>query len=239
MPLRHEPLIFYKFFTLTDFATIGITMKNILLVDDHEIIRFGLQTLIDKSGTCRVIDSQGSLAKGVAAIERLAPDLVVCDMSMDDSKGLNTVRAVVKAQSPRPVLLLSMHDEMLYAEQTLALGAKGYLMKENAHEHLMQAINTTLAGNVWVSADVNTYLLNRLMTRNRSLSASQPAAHVNRLSQRELEVLEKIGAAKTTKQIAHDLGLSPRTVDIHRANIKKKLELKTSVEIVAFALSRM
>ena len=239
MPMRHEPLIFYKFFTLTDFATIGITMKNILLVDDHEIIRFGLQTLIDKSGTCRVIDSQGSLAKGVAAIERLAPDLVVCDMSMDDSKGLNTVRAVVKAQSPRPVLLLSMHDEMLYAEQTLALGAKGYLMKENAHEHLMQAINTTLAGNVWVSADVNTYLLNRLMTRNRSLSASQPAAHVNRLSQRELEVLEKIGAAKTTKQIAHDLGLSPRTVDIHRANIKKKLELKTSVEIVAFALSRM
>ena len=239
MPMRHEPLIFYKFFTLTDCATIGITMKNILLVDDHEIIRFGLQTLIDKSGTCRVIDSQGSLAKGVAAIERLAPDLVVCDMSMDDSKGLNTVRAVVKAQSPRPVLLLSMHDEMLYAEQTLALGAKGYLMKENAHEHLMQAINTTLAGNVWVSADVNTYLLNRLMTRNRSLSASQPAAHVNRLSQRELEVLEKIGAAKTTKQIAHDLGLSPRTVDIHRANIKKKLELKTSVEIVAFALSRM
>ena len=214
-------------------------IKNILLIDDHDIIRFGLQTLIDKSGTCRVIDSQGSLAKGVAAIERLTPDLVVCDMSMDDSKGLNTVRAVVKAQSPRPVLLLSMHDEMIYAEQTLALGARGYLMKENAHEHLMQAINTTLAGNVWVSAEVNTYLLNRLMTRNRSLSAARSSGQVSRLSQRELEVLEKIGVGKTTKQIAHDLDLSPRTVDIHRANIKKKLELKTSVEIVAFALSRL
>ena len=216
-----------------------VFMKTILLVDDHDIIRFGLQTLIDKSGTCRVIDAQGSLANGVAAIERLQPDLVVCDMSMDDSKGLNTVRAVVKAQSPRPVLLLSMHDEMIYAEQTLGLGAKGYLMKENAHEHLMQAINAILAGKVWVSADVNTYLLNRLMTRSRSLSAARPAAQVGHLSQRELEVLEKIGAGKTTKQIAHDLELSPRTVDIHRAHIKKKLELKTSAEIVAFAMSRM
>ena len=239
MSMRQHLSILYMSPKPTDVAPIGIMIKNILLIDDHDIIRFGLQTLIDKSGTCRVIDSQGSLTKGVAAIERLQPDLVVCDMSMDDSKGLNTVRAVVKAQSPRPVLLLSMHDEMIYAEQTLALGAKGYLMKENAHEHLMQAINTTLAGNVWVSAEVNTYLLNRLMTRNRSLSAARSSGQVNRLSQRELEVLEKIGAGKTTKQIAHDLDLSPRTVDIHRANIKKKLELKSSVEIVAFALSRM
>lgn len=223
----------------TGVTAIGIMTKNILLIDDHEIIRFGLQTLIDKSGTCRVVDSQGSLATGVVAIKRLAPDLVVCDMSMDDSKGLNTVREVVKAQSPRPVLLLSMHDEMIYAEQTLALGAKGYLMKENAHELLMQAINTILAGNVWVSADVNTYLLNRLTPRDRSLNATRPAVEVSRLSQRELEVLEKIGAARTTKQIAHDLNLSPRTVDVHRANIKKKLDLKTSIEIVAFAVTRV
>lgn len=214
-------------------------IKNILLIDDHDIIRFGLQTLIDKSGTCRVIDSQGSLAKGVAAIERLKPDLVVCDMSMDDSKGLNTVRAVVKAQAPRPVLMLSMHDEMIYAEQTLALGASGYLMKENAHEHLMQAINTTLSGDVWVSAEVKTYLLNRLMTRRTSQSAGKASGNVSSLSQRELEVLEKIGAGKTTKQIAGDLELSPRTVDIHRANIKKKLGLNTSAEVVAFAISRM
>ena len=223
----------------TGVTSVGIMTKNILLIDDHEIIRYGLQTLIDKSGTCRVVDSQGSLATGVVAIKRLAPDLVVCDMSMDDSKGLNTVREVVKAQSPRPVLLLSMHDEMIYAEQTLALGAKGYLMKENAHELLMQAIDTILAGNVWVSADVNTYLLNRLTPRDRSPNAVQPAVEVGRLSQRELEVLEKIGAAKTTKQIAHDLNLSPRTVDVHRANIKKKLDLKTSVEIVAFAVTRV
>lgn len=213
-------------------------MNTILIIDDHDIVRFGLQTLIDNSTTCRVVDSQDSLAKGLAAIARLTPDLVVCDMSMDDSKGLNTVREVVRAQAPRPVLLLSMHDEMIYAEQTLALGARGYLMKENAHEQLMQAINTTLSGNVWVSAEVNTYLLNRLMTRRTSPSAAKPSGNVSQLSQRELEVLEKIGAGKTTKQIASDLELSPRTVDIHRANLKKKLGLKTSAEIVAFAMSR-
>ena len=214
-------------------------MKTVLIIDDHDIIRFGLQTLINNSGTCTVMDTQGSLATGVAAIERLKPDLVVCDMSMDDSKGLNTVRAVVKAQNPRPVLLLSMHDEMIYAEQTLALGARGYLMKENAHEHLMQAVHMTLSGNVWVSAEVSTYLLNRLMKRRNTQNAVLPAGQASHLSQRELEVLEKIGAGKTTKQIAFDFALSPRTVDIHRANIKKKLGLKTSAEIVSFAMSRM
>jgi DNA-binding NarL/FixJ family response regulator len=213
-------------------------MKTIIIIDDHDIVRFGLQTLIDKSGTCRVVDSQGSLAKGVAAIELLQPDLVVCDISMDDSKGLNTVRAVVHAQAPRPVLMLSMHDEMIFAEQTLALGASGYLMKEHAHEHLMQAINTTLSGDVWVSAEVKTYLLNRLMTRRTSQSAAKPSGNVSHLSKRELEVLEKIGTGKTTKQIAYDLEISPRTVDIHRANVKKKLGLKTSAEIVVFAMSR-
>ena len=172
--LWHGPLMFLMHIKPTYLAPIGIMLKNILLIDDHDIIRYGLQTLIDKSGTCRVIDFQCGLAKGVAAIERLAPDLVVCDMSMDDSKGLNPVHAAVKAPSPRPVLLLSMHDEMIYAEQTLALGAKGHLIKENAHEHLMQAINAILAGNVWVSADVNIYLLNRLMTRNKSLNAARP-----------------------------------------------------------------
>jgi DNA-binding NarL/FixJ family response regulator len=214
-------------------------MKTIIVIDDHDIVRFGVQTLIDNSTTCRVVDTQDSLAKGVAAIARLTPDLVVCDMSMDDSKGLNTVREVVKAQAPRPVLLLSMHDEMIYAEQTLTLGASGYLMKENAHEYLMQAMHTILSGDVWVSAEVKTYLLNRLMTHRTSQSAAKPAGNVSQLSQRELEVLEKIGAGKTTKQIAYDLELSPRTVDIHRANIKKKLGLKTSIEIVAFAMSRM
>lgn len=213
-------------------------MKKILIIDDHDIVRFALQMLTDSSPTCQVIDTQSNLATGLASITRCKPDLVVCDMSLGDSKGLDTMRAVVEAQYPRPVLMLSMHDEMIYAEQALALGAKGYLMKERAQEFLLQAIDKLLGGDVWVSPQVNTYLLNGLMKRKSRQVDVQPIKQVNHLSQREIEVLEKIGAGKTTKEIAFDFSLSPRTVDIHRANIKKKLNLRSSAEIVAFALSR-
>ena len=213
-------------------------MKKILIIDDHDIVRFALQTLINTSQTMHVIETQPSLALGLASISRLKPDLVVCDMSLGDSRGLDTVRAVTQAQSPRPSLMLSMHDEMIYAEQALAIGAKGYLMKERAQEFLLEAIEKLLLGNVWVSQQVNTFLLNTVMKRKSSEGCMQPAKLVGHLSQRELEVLEKIGAGKTTKEIAFDFGLSPRTVDIHRANIKKKLALRNSAEVLAFALSR-
>jgi DNA-binding NarL/FixJ family response regulator len=213
-------------------------MKTILIIDDHDIVRFALQTVIDSSRTCRVIDAQANLASGLVSIARRKPDLVVCDLSLDDSKGLDTIRAVVEAQHPRPVLILSMLDEMIYAELALALGAKGYLMKERAQEFLLQAIDSLLAGNVWVSPQINAYLLNSMMRRKSKLSAAPAVKQVSHLSHRELEVLEKIGAGKTTKEIAFDFGLSPRTVDIHRSNIKKKLDLKSSAEIMAFALSR-
>ena len=214
----------------------ALNMKKILLIDDHDIVRFGLQTLIATSSICYVVETEPSLAAGLAAIERLRPDLVVCDMSMDDSKGLNTVRAVVEAQNPRPVLIVSMHDEMMYAERSLALGARGYLMKERAQESVLLAIETVLKGDCWVSPQMNAYLLNRLLKRN-NLSVSTPPGQRSSLSTRELLVLEKIGMGKTTKEIALDLNLSPRTVDIHRANIKKKLALKTGAEMVAFAIS--
>lgn len=213
-------------------------MKKILLIDDHDILRFGLKTLIDTSANFRVVDTQGSMAGGIDAIKRLQPDLVVCDLSLEDSKGLSTVRSVVQAQGPRPVLILSMHDEMIYAEQSLALGVRGYLMKDRAQECVIQAIETIFRGNCWVSPQVNAYLLNRMLKRNNRLGASLLTGHISSLSPRELLVLEKIGKGKTTKEIAIDLGLSPRTVDIHRANIKKKLALKSSAEVVAFAIAR-
>ncbi|MBC7649573.1 MAG: response regulator transcription factor [Vitreoscilla sp.] len=217
----------------------ALPKATILVIDDHGIVRFGLQTLIDTFPTCRVVDSRASLQEGVAAIERYKPDLVVCDMSLGDSKGLETVRAVVKAQNPRPVLMLSMHDEIIYAEQTLAMGVKGYLMKEHAQAYVQQAIDTILRGEIWVSTQVSTYLLNRMMRRTGNASNTRLPGDVCGLSKRELEVLEKIGAGKTTKEIAFELGLSPRTVDIHRSNIKKKLGFKRSAEIMAFAVSRM
>lgn len=214
-------------------------MKTVLVIDDHDIVRFGLKMLIDTSTRCQVVDTQATLASGLAAIARRAPDLVVCDMSMDDSKGLDTVRAIVKAQGSKPVLIISMHDEMIYAEQTLALGVKGYLMKEHAQKHVVDAIHSIFEGNTWVSQRVSSHLLNRLMKRKRPADGTTSPVNSSSLSQRELEILEKIGQGKTTKEIAFQLSLSPRTVDIHRANIKKKLDLRSGAEMVAFAISRM
>lgn len=215
------------------------SMTTVLVIDDHDIVRFGLQALIESRGNYLVIGSKPSLASGLTEIARVKPDLLICDMSLEDSRGLDTVRAVVAAQGARPVLMLSMHDEMMYAEQTIALGGRGFLMKERAQEFLLPAMDTILAGNVWVSAQVNSYLLNRLLKRqNGAKSHASPASRVARLSQRELEVLEKMSMGRTTKEIAFEFGLSSRTVDIHRANIKKKLELKSSAEMVAFALAR-
>ena len=213
-------------------------MKKILIIDDHDIMRVALRTLIDTCAMCRVHDAQASLASGLASIARHRPDLVVCDMSLGDSKGLATMRAVIQAQDPRPVLMLSMHDEMIYAEQALSLGARGYLMKDRAQEFLLQAIDKLLDGDVWVSPVVTTYLLNRTMKRKSQMTDSERHKTVGHLSQREIEVLEQLGAGKATKEIARDFGLSPRTVDIHRANIKKKLGLKNSAEVLTFALSR-
>lgn len=214
-------------------------MKTVLVIDDHDIVRFGLKMLIDTSTRCQVVDTQATLASGLAAIARRSPDLVVCDMSMDDSKGLDTVRAIVKAQGSKPVLIISMHDEMIYAEQTLALGVKGYLMKEHAQKHVVDAIHSIFEGNTWVSQRVSSHLLNRLMKRKRPADGTTSPVNSSSLSQRELEILEKIGQGKTTKEIAFQLSLSPRTVDIHRANIKKKLDLRSGAEMVAFAISRM
>lgn len=210
-----------------------------LIIDDHDIVRVGLGSLISNCPQLTLAGTAGSLDEGLRMIAELQPALVISDMSMDDSKGLDTVRAVVHAQAPRPTLIVSMHDEMLYGEQVLSLGARGYLMKERAHALAIPAALAVLDGQTWVSARLNTKLLNRVMKRSRAgAHGSGRAGGTESLSMRELQVLELLGSGKTTKEIAFDLDLSARTVDIHRASIKKKLGLKSGAELIAFALSR-
>lgn len=213
-------------------------MKSVFILDDHDIVRFGLEVLIDSYSSLKLVGSASNLATGLRRITDLQPDLVISDMSVGDSSGLDTVAAVVEAQGIRPVLVVSMHDEMIYAEQVLALGAKGYLMKENAHAMMAPAAFAVLRGETWVSSKVSSRILNRLMKR------SQPGTQTGNtagspLSTREVQVLEKLGHGKTTKEIAFDLELSARTVDVHRASIKKKLGLKSGSELIAYAINRM
>jgi len=214
-------------------------MYSIFIVDDHDIVRFALQTLFSGTPGLRVAGTAADLHQAVASIAELTPDLVITDMTLRSSRGLDTVRAMIDAQEGRAVLVLSMHDQMLYAEQVLALGARGYLMKDAAHAQIVPAVQALMQGRSWISPDV----ASRLATRRRSASARVPLSAQARagslLTLRELEVLERMGRGLTTKEIAFELDLSPRTVDIHRASLKNKLGLRSGAELMAYAASNV
>ncbi len=209
---------------------------RIYIIDDHDVVRFGLSMLINNHPAMQVVGSAANLGVALADIDRLAPDLVVSDLTLEDSRGLDTVRAVVAAQLDRPTLFVSMHEEEIYARQAIALGARGFLMKDKAQENVVAAAQAILGGNIWISQKVSNQLLGRLVSVN-SRRSEQP--EVSALSARELEVLEKVGGGLTTKQIAFDLGLSPRTIDIHRARIKHKLGIKSGSELIAYAVTHL
>lgn len=210
-------------------------MNSVFVIDDHDIVRFGLETLVLGCPELRLAGSAATLAEGLEAIERERPQLVVTDMGVGDSSGLETVRAVVAAQGERCTLVVSMQDEMLYGEQVLALGAGGYVMKDSAYACVIPAALAVLAGETWVSPRLQAKLANRVLRRHRSADADQAAA----LTVRELEVLELLKTGRTTKEIARALDLSARTVDLHRANMKRKLGLRTGAELIAFASHRL
>jgi DNA-binding NarL/FixJ family response regulator len=148
------------------------------------------------------------------------------------------VRALVQAQRPRHTLIVSMQEESLYGPQVLSLGADGYLPKDSAHAHVIEATLKVLAGEIWMSPRLNTILLNRRLRRHKDPEGVRPADRERSLTLRELQVLEQLSQGKSTKEIAAALGLSVRTVDLHRSHIKKKLGLRTGAELIAFASHR-
>jgi DNA-binding NarL/FixJ family response regulator len=212
---------------------------SVVVIDDHDIVRFGLELLVQQCPELRLAGSAPGLHEGLALIAGQRPDLVITDMGTADSSGLDTVRAVVAAQQPRATLVVSMQEELLYGEQVLAIGARGYLMKERAHAMVIPAALSVLHGGTWVSPRLNAKLLNRFL--HRTHPAPLPASHENEmeLTPREIEVLQALKGGRTTKEIAASLDLSTRTVDIHRANIKRKLRLRTGAELIAYASSRL
>lgn len=214
-------------------------VHSVLLIDDHDIVRFGLETLILSSPQLRLVGSAGTLAQALELIERYEPDLVVSDMNLPDSSGLNTVRSLVEAQAPRHTLIVSMQEESLYGPQVLSLGADGYLAKDTAHAHVLEAALKILEGGTWTSPRLNAILLNRRLRRHQRPEETRPAERERTLTLRELQVLEQLSQGKSTKEIAAALGLSVRTVDLHRSHIKKKLGLRTGAELIAFASHRL
>lgn len=206
-------------------------MKRVILVDDHPIMRHGLAQLIRGEGGFEVCGEAGSAREGLDLVTALKPDLAVIDLTLPDKNGLELVKDIRAMQPATQCLVLSMHDESLYGERSLRAGARGYVMKEEAADHLINAIHKILAGGLYVSETLNARMLEQMTASTRSKSAGLDA-----LTDRELEILELIGKGVATKNIAAQLAISARTVEAHRAHVKEKLGISDGAALVRYAV---
>jgi DNA-binding NarL/FixJ family response regulator len=208
------------------------TRKRILIVDDHPIVREGLVQQINREADLVVCAQASNASHALGAVEEHKPDLVLVDINLPGRSGLELIRDL-RAVSPRlPMLVLSMHDESVFAERVLRAGGRGYVSKEAGGDKLLEAIRRVLSGQIYVSETVSTRLLDSLSGKHSARTVSP----VEQLTDRELEVFTLIGQAKETKEIARRLNMSGKTAEAHRAAIKRKLKLKTGPELTRHAV---
>jgi DNA-binding NarL/FixJ family response regulator len=206
--------------------------KTVFLVDDHPIVRQGLTLLINQEADLAVCGEAEEMHSALSAIHALKPDILIVDISLNGPDGLELLKNV-RITSPRlPVLILSMHDESIYAERALRAGANGYIMKQEATEKVLVALRRILSGEIYVSERIANSMLQHYV------HGAHPARHssVSELTDRELEVFRLIGEGHGTRQIAEALHLSVKTVESYQAHIKEKLSLRSARELVQHAV---
>jgi len=206
--------------------------RHVMLVDDHPFMRAGLAQLIDRQPDLAVCCEAGNPAEALKSLAKGKPDLVLTDLTMPGRSGLEFIKDLLATESSLAVLVVSMHDEVVYAERAIRAGARGYIMKEAGGEALLAAIRQVLSGEVYVSPRMSARIMEGLTSR-RPRGSSSP---IEKLSDREFEVFQLIGQGKSTRDIAEQLHLSPKTVDVHRSHIKEKLELKDATSLIRHAV---
>ena len=210
----------------------GLVRRQIFVVDDHPIVRRGLAQLIDCEADLQVCGQGEDVDVSFRAIKTAAPDLILLDIMLGDGDGVTLLKRLRAFDADLPVLMLSMHDESLYALRAMRAGADGYVMKHEAMTNVVQAIHEVFNGRPYLSPAMAAQVIAKFAHRQ----AEGEVDAVERLSDRELEILELIGKGNEVRQIAKLLNLSPKTVETHRAHIKDKLDLKNSREVARFAL---
>ena len=208
------------------------TPYKILLVDDHPVFCLGMSELINKEKDMVVVGSEETDRKARDAINRLQPDLVIVDISLKGSDGIDLVQEINRHHPDLPVLVLSMYDESLYAERALMAGARGYIMKQEAIGLVVKAIRLVVGGDIYASDKVKEKVFKRLVTKQDRNDQSL----LDLLTNRELEVFRLIGDGFSTKEIADRMHLSHKTIGTYRENIKEKLGLKHYTELVKSAV---
>ncbi len=206
--------------------------KRIMLVDDHPMMRAGLAQFINKQPDMETCCEFGNASDAFEGLRKFKPDLVLTDITLPDKSGIELIKDLLAADPKLPILVVSMHDETVYAERVLRGGARGYIMKESGGENLLLAIRQVLSGQVYVSPQISARILDNLSARKPRGSSSP----IEKLSDREFEVFQLIGQGKGTRDIAKQLHLSPKTVEVHRGHIKEKLEIKDANALVHHAI---
>ncbi|MFH0879386.1 MAG: response regulator transcription factor [Lentisphaerota bacterium] len=205
-----------------------IKKTRILVVDDHSIVRPGLAALLATAKDLEICGEAGSYAEGMEALEKLKPDAAIVDITLKDRSGLDLIQDALSRGLNFLPLVLSMHDEATYAEKALRAGARGYVMKENADEVLVEALRKVLQGEIYVSARMSSAMLKQY-TQGQEEEDSEHG--IESLTEREKEIFEGIGEGLSTRKIAEKFGLSGRTVEVHRAHIKKKLQCEDAAQL--------
>jgi DNA-binding NarL/FixJ family response regulator len=211
-------------------------MKNkkqrVVIVDDHPMFRERLAQLINHELDMEVFGEADDAQEGIRLIRDTSPNLAIVDITLKGSSGLELVKTIKELSIDIPVLVLSMHDESLYAERALRAGASGYITKHQAAEEVLSAIRRVLAGEIYLSEKMTASFLKSLS----AVGAKRIARPLDRLADRELQVLEFIGRGYTTRAIAEALKLGVATVDTYRARIKQKMDFQTAAELQHFAI---
>lgn len=207
--------------------------RKVYIVDDHPIVRHGLRELIEQEGDLAVCGEAEDGPEALNALNQLRPDIILLDISLKTTSGIDLVGPIHEKAEGVPVLILSMHDEVRFAERSLKAGAQGYIMKQDPPENLILAIRRVLEGDIYLSEGMTS----RMLKKVASGTSQQELSPADILSSRELEIFTLIGQGKGTREVAEMLDLSVKTVDAHRANIKKKLDLKSATELVQRAIT--
>jgi DNA-binding NarL/FixJ family response regulator len=205
---------------------------KILLIDDHPLLRQGLAQLVNQEDDLVLCGEAEDGPSAMKAVELLAPDIAVVDLTLKDRSGTDLIKQLAQAYPKLKMLVFSMHDEWLHAERALQSGARGYVMKHEPPEQVLEAIRRVLAGEIYLSQRMSARVLNRLAGGK----GQEDQTPISTLSDRELQIFTMIGLGNSTREIAESLSVSVKTVETHRERIKDKLSLKNATELLRFAM---
>ena len=208
------------------------TKKNVLVVDDHPLLRQGLALLINQQQDMQVCGEAEEAHAAMQAITQRRPDIMILDISLNGPDGLELLKSIRASDPDLPVLILSMHDEAIYAERALRARANGYIMKQEATEKVLVAVRRILNGELYLSDRMSNKMLQHYIGGAPSMIQSR----ISSLSDRELEVFCLIGEGRATREIAEELHLSIKTVETYQAHIKEKLALRSGRELIQHAI---